>query len=490
MTTGRKRTLLELAASLLVPILIITVTASCSAEPKTATGELASASEQPMGTRTPRAASALSPTLTSPSYDVGTYGDLKNLDPSHQVVTFWHQHSGAHEELLLSMVDEFNRTNEWGITVIAESQRGCDDLYEKLVADLPANRIPNMATICQGQAATYAALGGSVALDTYVQSPLWGYSPEELGDFFSTALVADYLPQFEAYYGWPSYRSMEVLYYNEDWLAQLGYENPPGTWDEFAEISCAAIKQPFSGIKGEGAILGYEYVTSARHFATLIHNHGGDFINKNGTAYIFNSPEVLGALAFLKDMSGRGCAGPTTKRSGDRSDFSAGRVLFTISTTDHLPDYREAVVAGAGFRWSVSPPPHSADRDGPRMNLYGASHSIFKSTPERQLAAWLYIRWMSEPEQQARWTSGTGYYPARRSVAGLMAEYFAQNPTYQKAFGFASLDHGIEPPVAGHGKCRLAIEEMFIAAMTIDEPQSQLDATLDQCNEYLKEALP
>jgi ABC-type glycerol-3-phosphate transport system substrate-binding protein len=347
-----------------------------------------------------------------------------------------------------------------------------------------------MATTCQGQAPEYAALGGSVALDTYVQSSHWGYSGEELRDFFSTALAADYLPQFQAYYSWPSYRSMDVLYYNEDWLAQLGHESPPETWDEFAEISCTAVEQPFLGMKGEGAILGYEYVTSARRLATLIRNHGGNFITRNGAAYAFNSPEVLAALTFLKDITGRGCADSTTERSGDQRDFSEGRVLFTISATDHLPDYRDAVIEGAGFRWSVSPPPRSADRDGPRMNLYGTSQCVFRSTPERQLAAWLYIKWMSEPEQQAGWARGTGHYPARRSAARSMNEYFTENPTYQKAFGFAALDHGIEPPVAGHSRCRPVIEEAFAAVMTSDEPQAALDATVDRCNEFLKEALP
>ena len=478
-TVSRNPTLLELVAQLLVPLLIITMIASCTAEPRTVVSEQTGRSEQPTGTPTP----------PPPSDALEAYGDLENLDPSRQVVTFWHQHTGGREELLLNMVDEFNRINDWNITVLAESQGNCDDLYARNIDGLSANRLPNMATACQNEAATYAALGKLVALDTYVESSRWGYSPKALDDYFPVALAAGYLPQFEATYAWPFYKSTEVMCYNEDWLAELGYEGPPETWDEFAEMACAAVEQPFSGIRSEGAILGYEYSISARRFATFVFSHGGNFINEDGTAYVFNSPESLEALTLVKSLADRGCARSTDRRHGVQSDFSAGRVLFTICTIDQLPHYRKAVDAGAGFKWNVDPPPHSADRDRPRMNIYGTSQVIFKSTPRRQLAAWLYIKWMGEPEQQARWASGTGYYPTRQSVADLMTDYFAENPTYEKAFGFMALDYSIEPPVAGYDKCRLAIEEMLSVAMTEDNPRPQLDTALDQCNEYLREAL-
>ena len=83
---------------------------------------------------------------------------------------------------------------------------------------------------------------------------------------------------------------------------------------------------------------------------------------------------------------------------------------------------------GAGFNWSVNPPPHSLAE--PRLNIYGASQSVFVSTPEEQLAAWLFIKWTSEAEQQATWASSTGYFPTRQAAADLLADYFAEHPTY------------------------------------------------------------
>ncbi|HEY68832.1 MAG TPA: ABC transporter substrate-binding protein [Thermoflexia bacterium] len=468
--------------------LILAFVASCAKPTSAPTEAPPTKAPTKAPTEAPPPTKEPTPTPVPLTYDPEIYGDLENLDPSGQTVTYWYQHSRSREELLQSMIDEFNRTNEWGITVQGEYQGHYGEIYQKIIAGIPANQLPSMAVAYQNQAATYAVQGALVALDPYVESEKWGYTEEELADFFPIALAADILPQFEARYGWPPYKSMEVMYYNEDWLAELGYDGPPETWEEFGEMACKAVEQPFSGATGEGAILGYEYSIDASRFATFVFSRGGNIINEDGTAYVFNGPEGRDALTFLKDLQDRGCAGPTTERYGDQTDFGAGRVLFTIGSISGLPYYKQAVDEGAGFSWSVNPPPHTTPK--PRLNIYGASLSIFKSTPEEQLAAWLFLKWLSEPEQQAKWASGTGYFPTRQSAADLLADYFEEHPIYKKAFTFMSMDYGIESPVAGYDECRDAIAEMLVAVMEGEDAQMQLDATVEQCNEYLEEAAP
>jgi len=427
------------------------------------------------------------PTSVPVDYDVELYGNLENLDPSGQMIIYWHQHTNSREELLLSMIDEFNLTNEWNITAFAESQGGYDSLHQRITDGIQDNQLPSIAVAYQYRTATYAAQGALVALDPYVDSERWGYTEEELDDFFPVALSAGILPQFEARFGWPSHRSMEVLYYNKDWLAELGYIGPPETWVEFAEMACAAPEQPFSGATDPTPGYGYVYSVNASRLATFIFSRGGNMVNESGAGYVFNGPAGLEALTLWQDLVERGCAVEQTRRYGDQ-DFGASRSLFTIDSIVRLPDYKQAVSEGAGFEWSVAPPPHTTAE--PRMNIYGASQSIFQTTPEQQLAAWLFIKWMSEPEQQAMWASSTGYFPTRQAAANLLADYFEENPTYTKAFTFMSMDYGIESPVTGYDECRAAIEEMLTAVLGGEDAQARLDMTVEQCNEYLEEAAP
>ncbi|MBN1259995.1 MAG: ABC transporter substrate-binding protein [Anaerolineae bacterium] len=410
------------------------------------------------------------------------------IDPSGQTVTYWYQHTGSREELMQSMIEDFNSSNEWGITVVGETQGGYNELYTKIIAGIPANQLPSMAVAYQNQAATYAVQGVLVPLDQYIADPVYGYTQEELDDFFPVALSADYLPQFGDRYGWPPYKSMEVMYYNQDWLEELGYDGPPTNWEEFAEMSCAAIEQPFSGQVGEGIVLGYEYSVDASRFATFLFSRGGDVLNENASSYVFNSAEGVETMAYWQQLVEDGCAAQATERYGDQTDFGAGRVLFTISSISGLSYYAQAVDEGAAFNWSVNPPPHSTAE--PRMNIYGASQSIFASTPEEQLASWLFTKWLSEPEQQAKWASSTGYFPTRASAADMMADYMNENPTYAKAFQFMFYESGVESPVAGYDECRTEIANMLTNVLGGEDPKSELDNAVMLCNEYLEEAAP
>ncbi|MBE9507920.1 MAG: hypothetical protein IMY86_07695, partial [Chloroflexi bacterium] len=147
--------LLRFLALLFVPILILTAVVSCGTQPMTMVGEPTSNLE-PTVVHAPRATATPFPTPTPPPYDMEIYGNLENLEPTRQVVTYWYQYKGPHEELLLSLIDEFNRANGWGIVIQGESQGGYDDLYQKIIAGIPVHKVPSMAVAHQYQAATYA----------------------------------------------------------------------------------------------------------------------------------------------------------------------------------------------------------------------------------------------------------------------------------------------------------------------------------------------
>ncbi|HIQ02376.1 MAG TPA: extracellular solute-binding protein, partial [Anaerolineales bacterium] len=231
-----------------------------------------------------------------------------------------------------------------------------------------------------------------------------------------------------------------------------------------------------------------EFSIDTSTFADWVFNRGGQMINEDATAYVFDGPAGLEALMFLQELFNEGCAILETERYGDQADFGAGKVLFTISSTSGLPYYRSAVAEGAGFNWSIAPIPTSLD--APKVNIYGASLSIFRTTPEKQLAAWLFIKWFTEPEQQARWARASNYFPVRASAADLLGDYFAENPQYEKAFSFLGYDIAIEPGVAGYDECRDAIGDMMGAVASGEDPATWLADTVEECNVFLGEAAP
>jgi multiple sugar transport system substrate-binding protein/sn-glycerol 3-phosphate transport system substrate-binding protein len=438
---------------------------------------------------TPQPPSTARPT-PSPTAERTPEG-LAQVNPRGQTVTYWHPHTGFREALLLELVDRFNRENEWRITVLAESYNNYRDLNAQLEERLATGQLPHLSTVYPYQIAHYAVQEEQlVALTPYRQSEPWGYTEAEMDDFFPAALETGILPQFDARYGWPAYQSIEVLYYNADWLAELGYETPPQTWELFAESACDAGRRVFSGATGEGVPLGYKYALHAQRFTTLLFSGGGALVNPQGTAYVFDGPQGREVLDRLKDLTERGCIAPMTERYANQVDFSQGWVLFTIGPISNLRYYERAVNEGAGFSWSVNPPPHTGDGE-PRVNVHGPAHVIFRSTPQQQLATWLFVRWLSEPEQQAAWARGTDYYPVRRSTAALLEAYFAENPAYAKGFDFLTLPRGRGGAVTGYPQCEAAIEEMLARVLLEDQAaEAALDDAVRACNRALEETTP
>ena len=128
--------------------------------------------------------------------------------------------------------------------------------------------------------------------------------------------------------------------------------------------------------------------------------------------------------------------------------------------------------------------------DTPRVDVYGASLSVMRTTPEKQLAAWLFIKWLTEPEQCARWSRVSNYFPVRRSAASELADYFAENPQYEKAFGFLGYDVAIEPGLASYAECRDSIGKMLSAVAAGEDPAKRLADALEECNRVMKEIDP
>jgi phosphate/phosphite/phosphonate ABC transporter binding protein len=409
-----------------------------------------------------------------------------DVDPSGQTVTFWHQHSQDREEGLLEIVNDFNANNEWGITVDAEYQGSYGDIFNKMLGVLNTPDAPSLVVAYQNQAATYQLADALIDMNPLVNSEKWGLSDADKQDFFQGFFQQDVFPTYgNARLGFPPNRSMEVMYYNKDWLTELGYDAPPSTPEEFKEMACKAVEQPFSGAVAEGS-MGYELSVDASRFASWTFAFGGDVFDYNTSQYTYDSPAAIEAMNYIQDLFNSGCATIVVESYGDQTDFGTGKLLFTVGSSSGLPFYDQAVSEGAVFDWSVAPIPHTTDE--PVQNIYGASISIPKTTPEEQLAAWLFLKYYTSPEIQAKWAKISNYFPVRASVADGLSDYFASNPAYQTAFDM--LKYGkFEPPVPGYDFVRDIAEEAMAGIANGDDVQSTLVSMNEEANQILSEQL-
>lgn len=414
--------------------------------------------------------------------------DYETVDPTGQTVTFWHQHTGAREEALTAIADDFNATNEWGITVEISQQGNYDDIYQKMTSVIASGGegMPNLVVAYQNQSATYQLTDSLVDINALIASETWGLTEEEEADFFPGFYNADVFPTFGGQrLGFPPNRSMEMMYYNASWLAELreagaiSFDGPPQTPEQFKEAACAASANPFSGATGDPAnSIGYELSNDASRFASWTFAHGGDIFDYETGDYTLNNEAAVAALTFLQSLFTDGCARPVTEAFGDQTNFGAGTTLFTVSSSSGITFYEAAVAEGAGFDYSVAAIPHTTEE--PVMNLYGASVSIPKTTPEQELAAWLFVKFYTNAENQSKWAVASNYFPVRASAAESpeVKEELDTNPVYKAAFDL--LPYGQpEPPTPGYDAVRI---EMQNAMVEITESEVDVQETLDALN--------
>ena len=55
------------------------------------------------------------------------------------------------------------------------------------------------------------------------------------------------------------------------------------------------------------------------------------------------------------------------------------------------------------------------------------------------MASWLFIKWLTSPEIQARWVRASGYYGTQVSTEALLADYIEENPVWATGVALAAL---------------------------------------------------
>ncbi len=378
----------------------------------------------------PSQAVAPRPTPT-PNTPVESALDIRATDLRGLMVRFWHAATGPEAALLAQLADAFSTTNVWGIKVQAEAYAGYDALSEQITASLQSDTAPQLLLAYSYQTQDWDPnLEKVVDLNPYVNDPLWGLSLSEQDDFPAPVWEQDLYADKRL--GLPAQRSGQVLYYNQTWARELGFNVPPGTPAQFRTQACAAAQANLKDKDRQNDHTGgWIITTQPSAIMTWLFAFGAQVARPNGTGYQFDTGEVRNALTFLRQLYDSGCAWlPESEHT--EADFANRRGLFASGSLTNIP-YQAAITAQAGTtdEWTVLPYPAAAG--SPVVDVYGPSLMVLKSSPEKQLAAWLFARWLISPDIQARWSQTSYNFPVRISALDSIDRGSRTLPQWQAA---------------------------------------------------------
>jgi sn-glycerol 3-phosphate transport system substrate-binding protein len=229
-------------------------------------------------------------------------------------------------------------------------------------------------------------------------------------DGFYPAFMSDAI--FEGkIYSIPFQRSTPVLYYNKDAFRAAGLdpEMPPTTWDEMIEMGRQLVIRDDNGnVTQWGTRIPTLGLGGAWLFGGLVVSKGDVLSTETGTEARFDTPATNAALEFLVQLSDEGVMQPGGISWGDTPKaFLEGQTASMWTSTGNLAFINE----NADFDWGVGFLPGG---DGPGAPLGGGNFYIFSETTDEERAAALdFIRFMTAPENAARWSIATGYVAPR-----------------------------------------------------------------------------
>ena len=167
-------------------------------------------------------------------------------------------------------------------------------LREKIEDNLTSDNLPNViAAPIEDLQELQSENNILVPLQNYINQPGWGLSSEE---------IASYMPDFwqqeifdGSQVGIPAMRNADLLFYNNTWARELGFESPPQTPEEFNQQVCSAAKfNPDDEDVGG-------YILDSRYPAILnwLNSYDSTITERlNSGDYTFNKPPVKQAIIF------------------------------------------------------------------------------------------------------------------------------------------------------------------------------------------------
>jgi len=448
----------------LIPLLLATlIFSACQPNPSpgvdasTSTPELAK-TEVPTATNTPATESRL-----------GVEPEALN----GLTVDVWHPFYGASSNLFESQVEEFNRTNPWGILVQPAGFQNFTELYEQASAAVIGPNRPDVVIGLPEYAVKWHAQEAVVDLNPYVSDPLYGLGSAQIADFPSVFWEQDQVGGVRL--GVPAQRTTRLLLYNQTWANELGFEEPPANAAEFREQACEANRfmrsdaDPQNDGRG-GWLIDSHPITG---LSWLLAFGGGA---QEGSSFRFLTPENIEATRFIKGLADDSCAWKT-QNSEPLTRFVDRSSLFATASLEELPDLARAFAgAGSTDEWTVLPFPGAADS---ALVVYGSSYILFESEAPDQLAAWLFVRWLLSPENQADWVNSTGLFPLQASTMSLLSDYADGHPQWAQAVNL--LPQGsITPQLAAWRTVRVALGDGINFMFRVDTPVGQVPSILAQ----------
>ena len=420
-------------------------------------------------------------------------------------ITFYHTMGENLRKVLDSAITDFNKIYP-NIKVVHSQVGSYDDVRDQIKTEISVGAQPNLAYCYPDHVALYNQAHAVRTLDDFINSDIeqadvsgnktkLGLTDEQKADY-----IDGYYSEGQQFgdgkmYTLPFSKSTEVLYYNKTFFEQNNL-TVPTTWDEVE-----AVARQVKTIEPASVPLGYD--SEGNWFITLAEQYGNAYTTaatKVEDRFTFNND---GNKELMKKIGGWYKDGLVTTQklygsytSGLFTNLTPNdegkvvRAVMCIGSSAGATHQRPEMVGDAyPFEVGIAPLPQK-DKNNPKSISQGPSVTLFKSTPQQEVASWLLLEYLTtDIAFQAEFSMASGYMPVLESVQNH-PEYKAWLDSANGGANIAALSakaafeqknaYFTSPAFIGSSAARDQVGELVSAVMTAAAKNELTDAKLDQ----------
>ncbi len=340
-------------------------------------------------------------------------------------VTWWHSMTGALNERVNAMAEEFNKSQS-DYRVLPVYKGTYDESMAAAIAAYRAGNAPNILQIFEVGTATMIYSKGAI-------KPVYEVMQQAGEKFDQNAYVpavAGYYSTAKGMMSFPFNSSTTTMFYNKDLFAKAGLDpnKPPVTWQEFvgmaAKIKASGTACPYTTTWQSWVQL--ESFSAWHNTELATKNNGFDGLDAR---LKLNGPLQVRHIEDMSNWAKQGLFIYAGRKDEANAKFNAGECAIITGSSSAYADIRK----NAKFKFGVAPLPYYSDVAGAPQNtmIGGASLWVMggKKADEYKGVA-KFFTYLSKPEVQAKWHQETGYLPVTKAAYEITQKsgFYERNP--------------------------------------------------------------
>ncbi|GCD83069.1 sugar ABC transporter substrate-binding protein [Parageobacillus thermoglucosidasius] len=272
-----------------------------------------------------------------------------------------------------------------------------DQAHDKLLTAVASKKGPDVIQMGTTWIPEFASANALLDLKPYIKK----YQEFDENNFYPGSIETTKYK--DKVVGIPWYIDTRVLYYRTDLLKEVGYNEPPKTWEELHDAAKKLAK------RGDNKY-GISIDTNEQTLAFMFARQNGSPLLDEQNKPLFNQKEFVEAVEYLNSFFKDGLA-PKDLGMDIIQAFRSGIVPMFISgpwmvklINDQAPELKG--------KWATAVLPK---KENNLSALGGSNLSVFQYTKHKD-ASLKFVAFMSKPETQLKWMKMTNSLPATKEA--------------------------------------------------------------------------